>query len=60
MNLASAWNFAIILMCENNQFGEYARIPDYAANPDFAGGAAVNGFRDVKVDGNDPTSFTRR
>lgn len=57
MNLAGAWNLPIIFMCQNNQIGEYTKIPDYTASPDFAGRAAGYGFRGVKVDANDPIAF---
>lgn len=57
MNLAGAWQLPIIFMCQNNQIGEYTKISDYTASPDFAGRAAGYGFRGVKVDANDPAVF---
>ncbi len=57
MNLAGAWNLPIIFMCQNNQVGEYTKIPDYTASPDFAGRAAGYGFKGVRVDANDPVAF---
>jgi len=51
MNLAGAWKLPIIFMCQNNQIGEYTKIPDYTASPDFAGRAAGYGFKGVKLDG---------
>ncbi len=57
MNLAGAWKLPIIFMCQNNQIGEYTKIPDYTASPDFAGRAAGYGFRGVKLDGNNPAAF---
>ena len=57
MNLAGAWNLPIIFMCQNNQIGEYTKIPDYTASPDFAGRAAGYGFKGVRVDANDPVAF---
>ncbi len=57
MNLAGAWKLPIIFMCQNNQIGEYTKIPDYTASPDFAGRAAGYGFRGVRVDANDPIAF---
>ena len=30
----------MIFLCQNNQIGEYTKIPDYTASPDFAGRAA--------------------
>jgi 2-oxoisovalerate dehydrogenase E1 component len=57
MNLAGAWKLPIIFVCQNNQIGEYTKIPDYTASPDFAGRATALGFKGVKVDANDPAAF---
>lgn len=57
MNLAGVWKLPIIFMCQNNQIGEYTKIPDYTASPDFAGRAAGYGFKGVKVNANDPVAF---
>lgn len=57
MNLAGAWQLPIIFLCQNNQIGEYTKIPDYTASPDFAGRAAGYGFKGVRVDANDPIAF---
>jgi pyruvate/2-oxoglutarate/acetoin dehydrogenase E1 component/TPP-dependent pyruvate/acetoin dehydrogenase alpha subunit len=57
MNLAGLWKLPVIFLCQNNQMGEYTRIPDYTASKDFAGRAAGYGFKGVKLDGNDPVAF---
>src|SRR5882757_10185015 len=57
MNLAGVWKLPVIFLCQNNQIGEYTRIPDYTASKDFASRAAGYGFKGVKLDGNDPVSF---
>lgn len=57
MNLAGAWKLPVIFLCQNNLIGEYTKIPDYTASPDFAGRAAGYGFEGVKLDGNDPVAF---
>jgi 2-oxoisovalerate dehydrogenase E1 component len=57
MNLAGAWKLPVIFMCQNNQWGEYTRIPTYTASPNFFGRAAALGFRGVQLDGNDPAAF---
>lgn len=57
MNLAGVWKLPIIFLCQNNQIGEYTKIPDYTASPDFAGRAAGYGFKGVRVDANDPVAF---
>ena len=57
MNLAGLWKLPVIFLCQNNQMGEYTRIPDYTASKDFASRAAGYGFKGVKLDGNDPVAF---
>ncbi len=57
MNLAGLWKLPVIFMCQNNQMGEYTRIPDYTASKDFASRAEGYGFKGVKLDGNDPVAF---
>jgi len=57
MNLAGVWKLPVIFLCQNNQIGEYTKIPDYTASPDFAGRAAGYGFKGYKLDGNDPIGF---
>jgi len=57
MNLAGVWKLPVLFMCQNNQIGEYTRIPDYTAGPDFASRAAGYGFKGVKIDATDPVGF---
>lgn len=57
MNLAGVWRLPVIFLCQNNQMGEYTRIPDYTASKDFASRAQGYGFKGVKLDGNDPVAF---
>jgi 2-oxoisovalerate dehydrogenase E1 component len=57
MNLAGVWRLPVIFLCQNNQIGEYTKIPEYTASKDFASRAAGYGFRGVKLDGNDPAAF---
>src|SRR5260370_2507287 len=57
MNLAGAWKLPVIFLCQNNQIGEYTKIPDYTASKDFASRAAGYGFKGVRLDGNDPIAF---
>jgi 2-oxoisovalerate dehydrogenase E1 component len=57
MNLAGLWKLPVIFLCQNNQMGEYTRIPDYTASKDFASRAEAYGFEGVKLDGNDPVAF---
>jgi 2-oxoisovalerate dehydrogenase E1 component len=57
MNLAGAWKLPVIFMCQNNEWGEYTRIPTYTASPSFYPRAEALGFRGVELDGNDPIAF---
>ena len=57
MNLAGAWELPVIFMCQNNQWGEYTRIPTYTASSNFYGRAEALGFNGVQLDGNDPAAF---
>ncbi len=57
MNLAGVWKLPVIFMCQNNQIGEYTRIPDYTASKDFASRAAAYGFKGVKLDATDVAGF---
>jgi 2-oxoisovalerate dehydrogenase E1 component len=57
MNMAGAWKLPVIFLCQNNQIGEYTRIPDYTASKDFASRAAGYGFKGVRFDTNDIAAF---
>ena len=58
MNLAGVWKLPLIFLCQNNQIGEYTKIPDYTASKDFASRAAAYGFEGVRLDANDvPTLY---
>lgn len=57
MNLAGLWKLPVIFLCQNNQMGEYTRIPDYTASESFAGRAAGYGFKGIILDGNDVVAF---
>ncbi|MBM3594255.1 MAG: dehydrogenase, partial [Alphaproteobacteria bacterium] len=59
MNLAGVWKLPVIFLCQNNQIGEYTKIPDYTASPNFAGRADALGFKGMVLDGNDPVAFHR-
>lgn len=57
MNLAGVWKLPVIFLCQNNQIGEYTRIPEYTASKDFASRAEGYGFEGVKIDATDPATF---
>jgi 2-oxoisovalerate dehydrogenase E1 component len=59
MNLAGVWKLPVIFLCQNNQIGEYTKIPDYTASKDFASRAAGYGFKGVRLDANDVPAFYR-
>jgi pyruvate/2-oxoglutarate/acetoin dehydrogenase E1 component/TPP-dependent pyruvate/acetoin dehydrogenase alpha subunit len=59
MNLAGVWKLPLIFLCQNNQIGEYTKIPGYTASKDFASRAAGYGFKGVRLDANDVPAFYR-
>jgi pyruvate/2-oxoglutarate/acetoin dehydrogenase E1 component/TPP-dependent pyruvate/acetoin dehydrogenase alpha subunit len=59
MNLAGVWKLPVLFLCQNNQIGEYTRIPDYTASKDFASRAAGYGFKGVRLDAHDVPAFYR-
>src|SRR5260370_26801078 len=59
MNLAGVWKLPMIFLCQNNQIGEYTKIPGYTAAKDFASRAAGYGFKGVRLDANDVPAFYR-
>lgn len=59
MNLAALWRLPVVLVCQNNQWGEHTPIAEYAANTDLAGRAAAYGIEAVRVDGFDPVATWR-
>ena len=59
MNLAGVWKLPLIFLCQNNQIGEYTKIPDYTASKDFASRAAGYGFKGVRLDAHDVPAFYR-
>jgi len=59
MNLAGVWQLPVIFLCQNNQIGEYTRIPRYTACKSFTPRAEALGFRGVTLDGNDAGAFHR-
>ena len=59
MNLAGVWKLPVLFLCQNNQIGEYTKIPDYTASKDFASRAAGYGFKGVRLDAHDVPAFYR-
>jgi acetoin:2,6-dichlorophenolindophenol oxidoreductase subunit alpha len=54
MNLAGLWKLPLVLLCQNNGWGEHTPIEQYAARTDLAGRAEAYGMQTVRVDGFDP------
>ena len=53
LNLASVMTLPVVLVCENNLYGEWTRMETVTAGGSVAGRAAAYGFPGVEVDGND-------
>jgi pyruvate dehydrogenase E1 component alpha subunit len=54
MNMAALWKLPLVVVCQNNGWGEHTPLADYTANTDLAGRAAAYGLRAERVDGFDP------
>lgn len=54
MNFAALWKLPMVVVCQNNQWGEHTPIAQYAANTDLAGRASSYGMPAERIDGFDP------
>jgi pyruvate dehydrogenase E1 component alpha subunit len=54
MNFIGLWQLPIVLVCQNNQWGEHTKISSYASNTDLAGRARSYSIESRVVDGFDP------
>lgn len=54
MNFVALWKLPVVIVCQNNQWGEHTRIDQYTASTDLAGRAASYGMPSERVDGFDP------
>lgn len=54
MNLAGLWKLPLVLLCQNNGWGEHTPLEEYAARTDLASRAEAYGMTTVQVDGFDP------
>jgi TPP-dependent pyruvate/acetoin dehydrogenase alpha subunit len=54
MNFVALWKLPVVIVCQNNQWGEHTAIRDYTAAPELAERAASYGMPAKKVDGFDP------
>jgi acetoin:2,6-dichlorophenolindophenol oxidoreductase subunit alpha len=56
VNLAAVWQLPLVLVCQNNQYGEMTPIEDTMRVERIADRAAAYGIPGVRVDGNDPVA----
>jgi acetoin:2,6-dichlorophenolindophenol oxidoreductase subunit alpha len=54
LNMAALWKLPLVVICENNLYGEWTPLPASTAGGDIASRAAAYGIPGAKVDGNDP------
>ncbi|MEU1956015.1 thiamine pyrophosphate-dependent dehydrogenase E1 component subunit alpha [Nocardia rhamnosiphila] len=54
MNFAALWKLPVVVVCQNNQWGEHTPIAQYTANPQLAERALSYGMPAERVDGFDP------
>lgn len=54
MNMIGLWKLPVVLVCQNNQWGEHTPIAEYAASTDLAARAESYAMSTVAVDGFDP------
>jgi acetoin:2,6-dichlorophenolindophenol oxidoreductase subunit alpha len=56
VNLAAVWDLPVVLICQNNQFGEMTPVEETMRVARVADRAAAYGIPGVRVDGNDPVA----
>jgi len=54
MNFVALWKLPVVIVCQNNQWGEHTPIREYTAAPALAERAASYGMNAGQVDGFDP------
>lgn len=54
MNFAALWKLPMVVVCQNNQWGEHTAIAEYTANPQLAERARSYGMPAERIDGFDP------
>jgi pyruvate dehydrogenase E1 component alpha subunit len=59
MNMAALWQLPLVVVCQNNGWGEHTPLAEYAANTDLAARAASYNMRAETVDGFDPIATWR-
>ena len=56
VNLAAVWDLPVVLVCQNNQFGEMTPVEETMRVEWIADRAAAYGIPGIRVDGNDPVA----
>ncbi len=59
MNLAAVWQLPLVLVCQNNGWGEHTPLAQFAGGNDLTGRAAGYGMAATAVDGFDPIAVWR-
>jgi pyruvate dehydrogenase E1 component alpha subunit len=56
VNLAAVWDLPLVLICQNNQYGEMTPVEETMRVERIADRAAAYGIPGIRVDGNDPVA----
>jgi pyruvate dehydrogenase E1 component alpha subunit len=56
VNLAAVWQLPVVLVCQNNQYGEMTPVEETMRVERVADRAAAYGIPGIRVDGNDPVA----
>jgi TPP-dependent pyruvate/acetoin dehydrogenase alpha subunit len=56
VNLAAVWQLPVVLICQNNQYGEMTPVAETMRVERIADRAAAYGIPGIRVDGNDPVA----
>ncbi len=56
LNFAALWDLPLVLICQNNQWGEHTAYRDYAPVESVCDRAAAYGVASARVDGFDPVA----
>jgi TPP-dependent pyruvate/acetoin dehydrogenase alpha subunit len=57
MNLAAVWNVPVVLLCQNNMWGEHTPLAEYTRTARLSDRAATYGITGVTVDGSSPEAL---
>src|SRR5262249_5646661 len=57
LNMAAVWKLPVVLVCQNNRYGEHTRYEVNTSARQIADRAVGYGIPGVRVDGNDPLAM---